>query len=84
MVPRTLLGTDGFSGSAPAATSGGHQKALTSRSFCNAEIILISCVQIKMKPVEISSIAVLGNRIGGVDYVVALEHLIVFGESLCM
>jgi len=52
VVPRTLLGTDGFSGSAPAATNGGHQKALTSRSFCKAEIMLISCVQIKMKPVE--------------------------------
>jgi len=52
VVRRTLLGTGGFSGSAPAATNGGHQKALTSRSFCKAEIMLISCVQIKMKPVE--------------------------------
>ena len=54
VVRRTLLGTDGFSGfAAPAATNGGHQEALTSPSFCKAESIDISCVQIKIKPVEL-------------------------------
>lgn len=53
VVRRTLLGTDGFSGSgAPAAINGGHQEALTSPSFCEAESILISGVQIKIKPLE--------------------------------
>jgi hypothetical protein len=88
VVRRTLLGTDGFSGfAAPAAINGGHQEDLTSPSFCKAESILISCVQIKIKPVEMyHSLSVLGkqNYHAMIHCSMALgapDTLIVFGEN---
>jgi len=84
VVRRTLLGTDGFSGfAAPAATNGGHQEALTSPSFCKAESIDISCVQIKIKPVELCHhwVSWQTELQGSVPLRHDSEYLIVFGEN---